>query len=64
VRQGASCGIATAATIDRAVLMFLDGSDVDEATVTFLLVTGPEGSGKTHICDTAERLAGGYALGK
>ena len=25
--------------------------------VTFLLVVGPEGSGKTHICDTAERSA-------
>lgn len=53
--------ITKESSIDGAVKAFLNDDDFEAnattATTTFLLVNGPEGSGKTHICGKAERWA-------
>lgn len=41
-----------------AVRVFLGpGQTIDYSTFTSLLVVGPEGSGKSHVCDQVERVA-------
>lgn len=62
---GPSRRLLQAKTIYNALDAFLDTDEQDaEPAVTFLLLVGPEGCGKTHVCNEIERLAGDRALGK
>jgi SpoVK/Ycf46/Vps4 family AAA+-type ATPase len=56
--------IAEAATVYDALDGFLNqGMQELEAPASFLLLVGPEGCGKTHICDEIERRAGEESRG-
>jgi hypothetical protein len=54
--------ITSADTVLGAFQSFLGSSPV-EAHVTFVLAVGPEGSGKTHICDKMEEMTDSCAVG-
>lgn len=56
--------IAEAGTIYEALYRFLNaGTQELEAPVSFLLLVGNEGCGKTHVCDEIERRTGKESLG-
>jgi cob(I)alamin adenosyltransferase len=59
-----SSHITEAATIYDALHIFLNAGMQDlEAPVSFLLLVGNEGCGKTHVCDEIERRAEKESLG-